>query len=199
MKTRILAAVAFCLFVGSCSSEPDAALAEQEAVFKMVEEFGKVNAAGDYEKAWEYLSKAKQESFNQLLTQPVTGARDVVANMRPIVAPESAADPAEKERVKGILEKYPPWERLKNMSAKEYYAFRMEKDYPAARKAQATAFYHRDNIKEMVLEGGSGYIDWLPADAKRQFVVKEDGAWKLALDPKQEREYAASKTKAEKR
>ena len=165
----------------------------------MLEEFGRVNAAGDYEKAWDFLSQAKQESFRLLLSQPITGAIDTVANLRPIVEPESKADASEKERVKGILAKFPPWETLKNMTPKQYYAWRMEHDYPPERKKQATTFYHRDNIQRMELEANSGFIDYVPTDAKRQYLVKEGGKWKFGLEPKLEREFAATKTKQEKR
>lgn len=199
MKTKLIPVLLLCSLVAACSPEEDPALADQNAVFAMLEEFGRVNAAGDYEKAWDFLSQAKQESFRLLLSQPITGAIDTVANLRPIVEPESKADVSEKERVKGILAKFPPWETLKNMTPKQYYAWRMEHDYPPERKKQATTFYHRDNIQRMELEGNSGYIDYVPTDAKRQYLVKEGGKWKFGLEPKLEREFAATKTKQEKR
>ena len=120
MKTKLLIALTLCGLVAACgNSEVPEVPPSQEEVFKMIEAFGEAQHKGDYEKAWEFLSVGRQAVFNHLLTQPVTGARDTVANLRPIVDPESKAPDSEKERVKGILENYPPWESLKDMTGKQ--------------------------------------------------------------------------------
>lgn len=199
MKTKLFCAILLCGLAAACSNDEPETNPAQEEAFQMIEAFGELQHKGDYAKCWDYLSAGRQEMFRLLLEQPVTGARDTVATMRPILEPDSKAEPSEKERVKGVLEKYPPWETLKSMTAKEYYVWRMNKDVKSEARQQSKAFYHRDNIKEMVLEGAKGYIDWIAKGADRQYLILEDGKWKFGLNPKLQREFEASKSNQEKR
>lgn len=199
MNTRVIATIVICLLLGACGGNEPASSPEEAELFATLEEFGALNAAGDYDKAWEFLSEARKELFNRMLTQPVTGARDTVASLRAVVEPDSHADESEKARVRKALENYPPWETLKTMTPKEFYAWRMKRDWTDEQRKSAKEYYSRQNVREIVLEGNSGYVEWMAKDSKRQYIVKESGKWKMALEPAFEREYAASKSNSEKR
>jgi hypothetical protein len=200
VKTKLAIALLLCGLVVGCGSDEEPEVpAAQENVFKMIEAFGELQHKGEYMKAWDYFSASRKEWWRHMLQAPGVGARDVVSSSRTILEPDSLAAPEEKERVRKLLEKYPPWETLKSMTPQEYYAWRQQKDIPDEGRKQANLFFHRDNVQEMVLEGGKGHIVWMAKDAERQYVILEDGKWKFTLSPKMQRDYEASKTNPEKR
>lgn len=198
MKTKLITALLLCCVVGACSNEEPAVVSTQEEAFKVIEAYGEALHKADYEAAWEFLSEGRQEIMKQLLTQPVTGAHETVKSTRMALESEFTAE-SEKERLKGVLANFPPWETLKDMSPKQYYVWRMKKDVKSEAQTQSKAFYHRDNVREMVLEGGKGHIDWVAKGAERQYLILENEKWKIGLNPKLQREFEASKTKPEKR
>jgi hypothetical protein len=198
VKCAVAIAGVLCLFLAGCGGDEPGLSPDQQKIFETVEAYGEARHRGDYEKAWDYLNKDWQDLFALLLTAPGSGARATVESKRTIIESEFT-DPGEKEKARAVLEKYPPWESLKTMSAKQYYVWRMNRDDSPKARSEAKDYFHRNHVQELAIEGNKAVITWTSKDADKVHLVKEGEKWLICPNPARMKELEMMRSLQEKR
>jgi len=181
------------LLLSACGQTEEKAAPAQGEVIAVIESWAQALEKGDYDKVWEHMSKESHELWARNWSAP-GAARDQAKALRLALESEFTAA-EEKERIRRDLEKFPPAAQLDGMTPQKYFAWKVNSMQTADQRKAAREFHQKLNVKEVVIEGDSATVVWIIEEAERFYLVKEEGKWKIAPNPKDRREMEAMRKK----
>ncbi|RIK59895.1 MAG: hypothetical protein DCC64_15325 [Planctomycetota bacterium] len=183
------------LLLSACGQPEEKSSPAKEEVIAAIETWAQALEKGDYDRVWELMSRDSHELWARNWSAP-GAARDQAKALRLALESEFTAA-EEKERIRRDLEKFPPAAQLDGMTPQKYFAWKVNSMQTADQRKAAREFHQKVNVKDVVIEGDNATVVWIIEEAERFYLVREEGKWRIAPNPRDRREMEAMRKKEE--
>lgn len=181
MHSRILVIAAFALLLSACPQEVEWT-AEQKEVHQAMLDWSKAVSEQDGAAMWEMLSPDAKDVIRRELegTDP-PGARATVKMSKAALKPEARTTPERRKELEELLKKLP--EDPDNMTAKDYYIWKVTPDLTQDGAARTAQLFEKSNVSDIEINGEKATVVLKNGQPDRYSWVRHDGVWKFDLPP----------------
>jgi hypothetical protein len=155
---------------------------DQQGVHKAMTEWSMATSRQDANAMWDILSPDSHEIYRRELEGlDPPGARATVKLTKAALATGSMISPERRKELESLLAKLPL--NPDNMTAKEYYVWKVTPDLTAEAAERTGSLYAKSNVKEIEIDGDRATVVLTVGDPDRISWVRHNGVWKFDLKP----------------